>query len=98
MMNRRGSAIAPVREEPRVAGTAAALLSGWRVELAGERGLLAGGGGPVQHATAHRVVERADGLVDGRLGLRGLGVDRDLGRLDRGADGAARRAVALTPL
>src|SRR5437867_4482582 len=68
------------------------------VELAGERRLLAGRGVPVHHATGHRPVERADGLLDGRPGVGRLASQGRARGLDRGADRAPRRTVALTSL
>jgi neutral/alkaline ceramidase-like enzyme len=70
---------------------------GERVELSGERRLLASPGVPVHDAAAHRLVERADGIVHDRAGVGSLSLDGRARGLDGGADGAARGAIALTP-
>lgn len=71
---------------------------GERVELAGQRRLLARAGVPVHHPAAHRLVERPDGLAHDRAGVGSLVLHRGARSLDGGADGATRGAIALAPL
>lgn len=70
---------------------------GERVELAGQRRLLAGAGVPVHHSAAHRLVERPDRLAHDRAGVGSLLLHGPTRSLDGGADGAARGAIALAP-
>src|SRR5262245_59461783 len=91
LSDRRGGAA-------RAASAERATGSGRDVELAGERGLLAGGGVPVEHALGHRAIERADRVVDRRLRIGGIRREGGARGLHGGADRAARRAVALAAL
>src|SRR5581483_6329870 len=79
--------------------------SGRRVELAGERGLAAGGGVAVDHTLGHRAIDDAGGLANrgGRLAtLAGEGFPGDPdARAHRAADGPVAQApllVLLDPL